>query len=514
MNDIIIKSAFYEFGKSAPTKSGFKGTMSHESLFGQFANYTARDDATKKSVVKEKDKDLPSLMNYTDRDNATKNSAKDGKYFTMTNEGKLYTEDDRKKWLENSKEAFSQPNSIAWQLVVSLQNYDLLEKYQITDQNEMSTIAKLALYRTFNKLHLDPNNFVWWEDYHTNTKHPHMHITFTEKDPTRTKGKFNKKELNMLKTAFMTELVQRKQSYEKFVSGMKGITPKRQKVVSTAKDLDALSYDTLQKIADLYCQLPANSRLQYGASQMIPYRKQLDAIVESILQCESVKTEYDAFKSTVHTLENNINKLGNEDVSNLWKNEDEKLRKQIANAILKNFKEFHENGIDNKYDLKPLSTETVRPLVNIIAKDIMTDIKATDAEKEVAKTILDNDVVKAAKLADMLPVESTLKETLNKSIRLIDPSSSDDELLDSKEKISNEKNSHAKKFTNYSKHTYPLNKANYTGFKTKISPSLKRSARRAIKDRKKEVDDEIKAYLQSKDHQVPISYREKQIPQH
>ena len=226
MNDIIIKSAFYEFGKSAPTKSGFKGTMSHESLFGQFANYTARDSATKKSVVKEQDKDLPSLMNYTDRDNATKNSAKDGKYFTMTNEGKLYTEEDRKKWLENSKEAFSQPNSIAWQLVVSLQNYDLLEEYQITDQNEMSTIAKLALYRTFNKLHLDPNNFVWWEDYHTNTKHPHMHITFTEKDPTRTKGKFNKKELNMLKTAFMTELVQRKQSYEKFVSGMKDITPK------------------------------------------------------------------------------------------------------------------------------------------------------------------------------------------------------------------------------------------------------------------------------------------------
>lgn len=164
--------------------------------------------------------------------------------------------------------------------------------------------------------------------------------------------------------------------------------------------------------------------------------------------------------------------------------------------------------------MKPLSTETVRPLVNIIAKDIMSDIKATDAEKEVAKTILDNNVVKAAKLADMLPVDSTLKETLNKSIRLIDPSSTEEELLDSKEKISDEKNSHAKKFTNYSKHTYPLNKANYTGFKTKISPSLKRSARRAIKDRKKEVDDEIKAYLQSKDHQVPISYREKQIPQH
>ena len=106
MNDIIIKSAFYEFGKSAPTKSGFKGTMSHESLFGQFANYTARDDATKKSVVKEKDKDLPSLMNYTDRDNATKNSAKDGKYFTMTNEGKLYTEEDRKNGLKTARKHF------------------------------------------------------------------------------------------------------------------------------------------------------------------------------------------------------------------------------------------------------------------------------------------------------------------------------------------------------------------------------------------------------------------------
>lgn len=516
--DVIMKTMFFIHGQNAPKGSEFKGTITHESLFGGFFNYTARKDATKESVDKEEKKS--SMVDYTSRNKAIMNSSANGEYFTMSNEGKLFTEEERNEWREHSKDVFTKDNEIAWQLIVSLDSKELLEHYMITDQNDMASIAKLALYKSFSKLHMNPNNFVWWEDYHTNTNHPHMHITFCEKEQTREKGKFTKKEMAVLKTTFFKELLSRKQTYESSIGkdvskyNLKDIEPLRKNVVSKSKVLEDLSYETLQNIADLYAQLPAGGRLQYGSSNMIPYRKQLDAIVDGILMCESVKVEYDTFKDRVQELENNINKMGNEKVSSLVKSEDTKVRKQIANAILGEFKTLGVEGIAQLCSMKSWQTDRAKIILDEIANDVINNEKATDIEKNIANTLIDGKLEEAEEQLQNLDESSELRIFLNDAIKLAKEKDAE-RILELKKKLfdSSEKgNKYSKKYVNYSKHGYPINKKNFSNYRKYIQPMLMRRTRKLIMQNAKEIENEIDAYLHKDDDiAVESTFVEQQI---
>lgn len=124
--DIVVKSFFFQYGKSAPSNSEYKEVMTTDSLFGGFFEYTDRKEAVKNSATNTEEKQLninnvasKSFVGYTSRENAVINSAKH-KYFTMSNEGKLYTKEEREQWVNNSKQYFSQEGDIAWSLVVSM----------------------------------------------------------------------------------------------------------------------------------------------------------------------------------------------------------------------------------------------------------------------------------------------------------------------------------------------------------------------------------------------------------
>lgn len=351
--DVIVDVSFLQFGKNAPKNSGFKGIVNQSSLFGGFTRYTGRESATENSIENDNlDGETPansfeqsgSFAGYTSRDSATSGSSDSG-YFTMTNDGKLYTDDERKQWIKKSKNAFSKPGDLAWTIVVSLDNYDLLKQYGIKDQNDLSRIAQVSLYKSFRKIGFDPGNMIWWEDYHTNTKHPHMHITFLEKENMRTRGKLTPKEIKDLKTTFINELAARKEYQHKYHQkadlALKEVTPLRQEIISAAERLD---YSSIKKIYALYQQLPSTGRLQYGSSMMIPYRDQLDDIADEILKSPDVKEAYDKFTETVHSLSSNINDISGASVSDFEKTQDNKLRKQIANSVLQGFKTWKESS--------------------------------------------------------------------------------------------------------------------------------------------------------------------------
>lgn len=183
---IIVKSFFFEYGKKAPKNSNYKGIMNTNSLFGEWFEYTHREKATENSFnqIEIEDQEGGSFADYTARVMATKGDKIGKQYFTMSNEGKLYTEADKHRWNRNSRNTFSKDGDIAWSLVVTLDDYELAKEYGLYDQKQWSEVAKISLIHSFEKLHLDPNNMIWWQDYHTNTDHPHMHITFLEKQKT------------------------------------------------------------------------------------------------------------------------------------------------------------------------------------------------------------------------------------------------------------------------------------------------------------------------------------------
>jgi Type IV secretory pathway, VirD4 components len=176
--DIVIKAYFFEYGKQAPKYSEFRGIVTSETMFGgksSWANYTSRKESIKDSMQTE-DEEMGSFAGYTAREAATNKSAE--QYFTRTDSKRLYTNEDRKEWADESKKYFSKPGNIAWTLVVSLQDTSLLQKYAIKDQKDLSDMTCVSMNKILKRMGLNPDNVLWWEDYHTNKKNPHMHITF------------------------------------------------------------------------------------------------------------------------------------------------------------------------------------------------------------------------------------------------------------------------------------------------------------------------------------------------
>ena len=504
--DVIVDVSFLQFGKNAPKNSGFKGIVNQSSLFGGFTSYTGRESATENSIENdnpggETPPDLSeqsgSFAGYTSRDSATSGSADSG-YFTMTNEGKLYTAEERKQWIEKSKNAFSKPGDLAWTIVVSLENYDLLKQYDIKDQNDLSRIAQVSLYKSFRKIGFDPANMIWWEDYHTNTKHPHMHITFLEKENKRTRGKLTAKEVKDLKTSFITELAARKEYQRRFHQkadlALKEVTPLRQEVVSAAERLD---YTSIKKIYALYQQLPSTGRLQYGSTMMIPYRAQLDDIADEILKSPDVKEAYGKFTETIHSFSLNINDIGGASVSDFEKAQDNKLRKQIANSVLQGFKTWKESS-GNLYSNS--TSWTGKKAAKVLSSITENEFKSAalseneqgfvialvegkyDIAAELLSTIDDKTVNGKYLKGAYLYLSGSVDADKEKGIRLMHESAE-------------EGNRAARHFINYRKAGYGMNKHTYHKIQKIVAPKLVRSARSACREQMHDIEEEINKFL-------------------
>ena len=78
---------------------------------------------------------------------------------------------------------------------------------------------------------------------------------------------------------------------------------------------------------------------------MIDYRDRLDKIVDELLKHEDIEKYYQEFIETTKKYEDNINDIINADVTTLLKKEDEKLRVQIANKVLQDFKNYNKDEL-------------------------------------------------------------------------------------------------------------------------------------------------------------------------
>ncbi|MDX8420418.1 relaxase MobL [Stecheria sp. CLA-KB-P133] len=447
-----------------------------------------------------------SFVGYTSRGHATEHSSNQGKYFTMTNDGKIYTEEERKAWIERSMASFSKPGDLAWTVVVSLDNYDLLKDYGLNDQNDFARLTQQCLYKSFKEMHLDPSNMIWWEDYHTNTKHPHMHITFLEKEHRRDRGKFTGKEIGALKRVFISQISARKKYMEMYGRNadddLQRITPLRQGVVKRAETLD---YKTIESIASLYTQLPEKGRLQYNSSMMIPFRKQLASIVDEILNTESVRADYEEFVSNLQRLDQVLNDAGNEKISHMFDAEDHKLRVQIANDVLQEYKNSKEIFQTLKAKQDAWKTSHGSDIADVVLKETDESV-LTAPQKAVVEALQHSELNHAEKLSDQLG-NTGFDEFLKGVCCLM---SEDDSIrnngvhhLHNAEKKGVKQARHIR---NYQRMSFGIPKRMYHTMQVRISPSLLHSAHRSINAETRDVHDQLSAFAHN---QTRIVYSER-----
>ena len=333
---VISKFRFLECGKAPPKGSRFKGTVSTVSLLDWY-EYTGREKAADRK--KERGMHEGGLLGYTSQDDTTRTFSSDG----------WLTKDKMPGFKKKIAKAFCKDGDICWDTVVSLKNYQVSFQSNMYDVNDYAAIVSKLLPGYFKSIGLDPDNMIWWMNYHNNKKNPHMHIVFMEEVHTRTRGKLAQKYLDKYKSIWLKELGLRQEFAKRYKKDPKDVFKEKDVLRKTLiSRIDMRFHDQL--LHSFYTTLPKKGRLSYNSKNMKPYRRQLNLIIRSLLQDEEIRPTYEEWLGKVEMLDDLQNTLANEKISHFKKTELDKLYTRIGNMILGHAK-YKETECKQGYDL-------------------------------------------------------------------------------------------------------------------------------------------------------------------
>lgn len=255
---------------------------------------------------------LKKMYDYYNRDEACDKTVDTGKAFDYYD----YRLGSQGGWTKNnkpidSKEAYEiakkyKPQMI-YQTVLSFEK-DFAIENNIIEKKEMQKLVTKSMDGILSQFDLNPDNVVWTAFYHTNTEHPHCHIQFYEKTPTKKtflvgKNKINKirgqvvsqMEINMnlyiKKDKMLSDLVQSIQEMGLGKDVEKNLITTFNRPVEKGTNVEKL----IKKLMELDDKLPKSGSFKYNSKNIRPYHEDIKNVINDILQDESVKPFFDAY---------------------------------------------------------------------------------------------------------------------------------------------------------------------------------------------------------------------------
>lgn len=467
-------------GSRAPKVSSFRGIVNAESIFGtrSLFNYHDRNDATVDSnrvsgetlfEIKTAKKD--SFVGYTSRSNAVENSTKENKYFTTSSSGRLYTEEDRQRFADENRIYLETKGKPIWEFMVSVDSYEFARDHNCQMQDQWSIIAEEVMPKICKALGLEMQNVVYWQDFHTNTDNPHSHLTFFEKKMTRRRGMISENKEKYIKAMIVNAIVGRDKFTEK-----NGMTveqylksTKKEAKENLVRHIKKFDYRTSDKLLSLYVKLPAVGRLQYNSYQMKPFKDEMDDCIKLLLESDGVKKSYDEFIKVLDRLEEIPNGIIQGNIATIKDSEIKKLYEVTGNYFLNVYKKM-ENKKEFKeiLRLKEFKASADRDLLDSLLQKISTDEKLNEEDARFVKAavaIVDGRDEKAVADAQVIIKEMAM-------------------------------NGHgaARRFYNRYKKSLGLNKRS-AAIMNRNARALVRGIKQIVRDRRIELNDEIKEYL-------------------
>lgn len=367
--DFVNMMLFVEHGKYFPKKLKIKGKVDSKSLLG-YSKYTAREDSRDDNQIEAN----KGYIAYASRES----SRKDDEIKTFTNNGWITTDEQREAFKKDISNYFNKDGNLAWLPITSFKDFFTAEQYGLMNDEDYAAIFSKVLPKFFKQVGLDPNNMVYWFDYHSNKSHPHTHLVFMEKEQTRDKGMFKQKDLNYFKGMVITEANKRCRLINNTASDVdlfkqKDILKKDLKTNITDKIKARFDKDIDRDITSLYNQIDdkvITGRLQYNSYNMKDLKPTLDKIIDKVIEHPDVKEEYKKFESLLDQFDEPTKDAVNDDYTNFKDTEIAKLRVNIANDILKQKKELDSNvvpaGMNN-------NVKTIQSIVTNHFRDMIID---------------------------------------------------------------------------------------------------------------------------------------------
>lgn len=330
MPQIITNIRFFEYGKTAPLGSRFKGIMNTESVIG-FYEYTS--DLKKAEESQQLGYIKQGFLGYTSRGSNLR---------TYSHLG--WIDDKKVHILKNTiRNSFHQNGDLIWDTVVSLENFAIAAEHQINNADDFVAVVSKILPSFFRYTGFDPQNMGYWMNYHTDKFHPHIHLSFFELHKTRTKGKLPQKCIDKFHSLFVKEIALRNEFRKTYGIESKDffglVDEKRKKLLSHIKERDL---SELSDIHRLYAKLPKQGRFSYHSQNIAKYRQEIDSITGRLLEEPQIAEVYESWLGTIQQLEQFQNDYAQRNISTLQETEIKKLYALIGNTILHSFKEYRE----------------------------------------------------------------------------------------------------------------------------------------------------------------------------
>lgn len=338
MPDVITKFYYLEHGKPAPKNSEYNGIITTSSIVG-FKEYTKRKASKELSdAAKAAEEKNESFFNYTtQRVGATK---------TFSSLGWLDSKERNDVFKEEIASAFNKDGDVIWTPVISLQDFMTSYDMKLLNEEDYAAVFNKVLPAWFAKAGFENDNMHYWMDYHVNTDNPHIHLNFFEIEKTKMseRKKIPMKSINDFKGMFWKEVFAKKRYLDEtgksVEAGFKNKDILKTETYQSFKKSFKVCNDQefINRLKKLYSELPGHGRLQYNSSHMIPYRKDVDEVVDYLLSTPEVKEKYEEFIGCVREFDLIRSKNLGTSYSSFTLQEDKKLRSLLANEVLREFK--------------------------------------------------------------------------------------------------------------------------------------------------------------------------------
>lgn len=198
--------------------------------------------------------------------------------------------------------------AVIYQSVLSFDK-DFAIKNSIVSKNQMELLVRKSMPSMLKELGFDPKNIEWTAFYHTNTEHPHIHISFFEKEATRKQYRLPKKKLDKARSVIVSKLelninlyMQKDERLHRLMDTIEqceldtsllyALSDSINNSLKIPNDLKPI----IDKMVQLEHDLPKTKSMKYNSKNIRPYHDQIREIIHDLYRTESIQPFFDQYK--------------------------------------------------------------------------------------------------------------------------------------------------------------------------------------------------------------------------
>lgn len=253
------------------------------------------------------------------------------------------------------------PNYI-WRSIITFTKEDALD-FGLKTKKDFASLTKKVVIKMAQIKNIPIKDICWAGFYHTNTDNPHVHFYFYDSKNPLDHVLFKKSDIKEIKATIAREVIDRslllkdkEDASRKLLIETRNLLNsdmvlKNMKKYQAERNKDSTMFihprykiksDFFKQLLHLDEILPIDGRLSYNSYAMKPYKKEIDNMINLMLEQEGLKDDFRVYRNQLERVH-----MSNEDLYGTGIRQEEYVSEQIdrvyfslGNAILKMIKSF------------------------------------------------------------------------------------------------------------------------------------------------------------------------------